>query len=141
MNKAVVERIKQHSAAGGRTLSVVPGDGYELLSGGTCCTYLHDQCGIVSAVLLETSPRDDSDEAADFLCQQVVFAFTPSAKMREMGLRGVRSDRLLMITFLDGLPKDRQERLHGRLLSICPKTFDMGHVSEWSDAAMEAMSK
>lgn len=133
--------MKKHVDAGGRTLTVVPGDGYYSLTGKTSCTYLHDEDGWVSAVLLETASGEEVVEAAEFLCQQVVFAQSPSATMAELGIKGIQGQRLALITSFDGVSAGQSLFIRNRLLSLSAKSLDMGHVSEWPKAVVEAMIK
>lgn len=133
--------MKRHVADGGQTTSFVPGNGYERLSGKTCCTYLHDFAGAITAALLETHPSDDSREAAEFLCQQIVFAYSPSPMMQEMGFVGPKNKHVTVITYFDGLSPENQDHIWNCILSLSRRALDMGHISEWSYAAVEAMTK
>ena len=140
MNPTTIARMKKHAAAGGKTLTVIPGGGFESLTGKTSCTYLHDAAGFVSAVLLETAPGEPVDAAAEFLCQQVVLAGDPSPVMIEVGrIKGVRRDRLVLVTAFDGVSECDQKYVRDRLLRLSANSMDMGHVSEWPAIVAEAI--
>jgi hypothetical protein len=139
MNPTTIARINKHADAGGRTLTVVPGNGFDSLTGKTSCTYLHDSAGYVSAVLLETAPGESVEEAADFLCQQAVLATDPTEAMVEMGITGVRGKKLAVVTAFDGVSTGTKEFIHDRLLRLSTKSLDMGHISEWPAAVVEAI--
>lgn len=141
MNQNLAARMNQHVSGGGQTTSIVPGNGYERLSGKTCCTYLHDRAGVITVALLETHPDDDVREATEFLCQQVAFAYSPSPRMQEMGLTGPKNKQITVITYFDGLSPANKDHIWNSILSLSRRAFDMGHLSEWSDAAVEAMTK
>lgn len=141
MNQNLLSRIERHVADGGQTTSIVPGNGYEGLSGKTCCTYLHDFSGAITVALLETHPDDDVREAAEFLCKQVVFAYSPSPKMQEMGLVGPKNKHIAVITYFDGVSHEDREYIWSSIMSLSSRALDMGNISEWSDAAVEAMTK
>jgi hypothetical protein len=141
MNRATIDRMKKHAAEGGKSLTVVPGDGYYSLTWKTSCTYLHDNEGLVSAVLLETAAGEGVDEAAQFLCQQVVLAASPSSRLSEMGIVGLRGKKLAIVTAFDGVPAGDMNHIHERLLRLSARTIDMGHVSEWPASVVEAMIK
>jgi len=139
MNLTTIAHIKKHADLGGKTLTVVPGNGFNSLTGKTSCTYLHDAAGYVSAVLLETARGEPVEEAADFLCQQCVLATDPSERMVEMGISGVRGKKLVIITAFDGVSDLWQCFIRDRLLRLSTKSLDMGHVSEWPAAVVEAI--
>ena len=139
MNPTTIARINKHAESGGRTLTVVPGNGFDSLTGKTSCTYLHDAAGCVSAVLLETAPGESLEEAADFLCQQVVLATDPTDGMVERGITGVRGKKIVIVTAFDGVSSGTQKFIADRLLRLSTKSLDMGHISAWPAAVVEAM--
>lgn len=141
MSATAESRIKSHIDAGGIALTVVAGNGFHGLSDKTRCTYLHDRAGLVSCTIVETHPSDDLEEAADFICQQIVLGQSPTVRMQEMGIRGIKNSHISVVTYFCGLSEVSHAYIQQRILSLSKRSLDMGHISEWSDAAVESMTK
>jgi hypothetical protein len=129
VNSAVIERIRRHK---GKTTTIVAGDGWSL-SAGTACTYLHDVSGNVSACLLETAGDDDVVEVADFFCQQVVMAESPTPRLREMGIVGLAEGPLTIVTYMEGLSDGERGAVEKALMSLTKKARHLGRLADWPD--------
>ena len=71
--------------------------------------------------------------------QLAVLAADPKESMVEMGIAGVCGKKLVLVTAFDGVSQEAQKYIRDRLLSLSAKSLDMGHISEWPAAVVEAL--
>ena len=127
MNPNLIDRIRRHP---GKSLTVVPGDGFSL-SGRTSCTHLHDGDGAVSACLLHSDGSDDINQVVEFFCQQIVLAQRPSERLEEMGITGLREGPLVIVTYMGGMAEEDKESVERSILALTKKSRHMGRLADW----------
>jgi hypothetical protein len=133
MNATAFDRMIQHVDRGGKTTTIVGGNGWSL-SAETACTYLHDVDGKVSACLLQSSGRDDVVEVAEFFCQQVVLAETPSPRLQEMGIVGLaEGSQVVIVTYMEGMTEGDRVAVERALMSLSKKARHLGQMSDWPE--------
>jgi hypothetical protein len=132
MNAAARDRMIQHVDRGGKTLTIVGGNGWSL-SAETACTYLHDRGGKVSACLLESAGSDDVVEVAEFFCQQVILAETPSPRLQEMGIVGMAESPFVIVTYMEGMTEGDRAAVERALMSLSKRARHLGKMADWPE--------
>jgi hypothetical protein len=132
MNQTALDRMVQHVDRGGKTTTIVGGGGWSL-SAETACTYLHDRDGKVSACLLESAGRDDVVEVAEFFCQQVVLAETPSPRLQEMGIVGLAEGPFVIVTYMDGMTEEDRSAVERAIMSLSKRARHLGKMCDWPE--------
>jgi hypothetical protein len=122
----------QHVDRGGKTTTIVGGNGWSL-SAETACTYLHDNDGKVSACLLQSAGRDEVVEVAEFFCQQVILAETPSPRLQEMGISGLADGPLVIVTYMEGMTESDRAAVERAIMSLSKKARHLGKMADWPE--------
>jgi hypothetical protein len=132
MNATAFDRMVKHVDRGGKTTTIVGGNGWSL-SAETACTYLHDGDGKVSACLLQSAGRDDVVEVAEFFCQQVIFAETPSLRLQEMGIVGLAEGPFVIVTYMEGMTEGDRAAVERALMSLSKRARHLGKMADWPE--------
>ena len=83
MNNGVASMCVYHVSNGGKTLTVLAGEGFVGLTSRTACTYLTDSDHTVTGVVLESDAAESVDEVIDFFEQSVFLARFPESSQND----------------------------------------------------------
>ncbi len=126
MNDSALYLIREH---GGKTMTVLPGAGFDTLTSDTACTYLLDSDHRILAVVLETAADEPIDDVCDFFVQQVYLATKPSATMRSWGIEKCYGGVLVVRLALDDVPDWQKSVIESRMSEAM--TIVATHRSTW----------
>lgn len=117
MNASAEHLLKQHD---GKSMTAMPGKGFENLTDETACTYLLDSDLRILSVILETTADEPLDDVCDFFVQQIAMAGKPSPSMLEMGIGRSYGNILIVRLALDGVPDWQKEVIQQRIGDAMP---------------------